>query len=677
MPHKSDTELIQHSHNTARFFVETRQLSWVLLLGTALWGIFAYYSMPQRKDPEVPIRVAAALCPWPGASAEKIEELVTRKMEEAIAQNQRVEKIKSNTRTSVVVVQVELVEGTQDVAKAFDDINLKLNAIQGDLPDGAGPIHFIKDFGDTATLMLTVSSPSVSRVEIALRARTIRAAIEKARGEFPPSAWKSRFTVLAGFPLSVSSEIPRRHMDMFGRFFEGQGMGRDTRLIEGPGFVGVDARGAGDDATIGSFGERFVRERLIASEFHPDSWTPVVIRDPGETEAKLLAVSGEKFSYRELDDITELIQRTLQTLPIVSKVERSGVLEENVLLEYSQERLASYGIRPSDLPNLLKARNITVAGGVLEGEGKSVTIDPSGEFANEREIGEVLVPANPGKQPVYMRDLVSIARGYQSPPRFLNFYTSRSEDRNRRRNRAITLAIQMRSGGQIGEFAKAVDAALDDLKKRLPEDLVIARTSDQPLQVKESVDLFMQSLYEAIVLVVLVSLIGFWEWRSALLMAFSIPITLAMTFGVMHLFGIDLQQVSIASLIIALGFLVDDPVVAGDAIKRELAGGQPGLVAAWLGPVKLATAILFATITNLVAYLPFLLLGGDTGNFLYSLPEVVGCSLVASRIVSMTFIPLLGYYLLRPKSETPVHERRQKGFAGFYYRVGIWAIQHR
>ena len=171
----------------------------------------------------------------------------------------------------------------------------------------------------------------------------------------------------------------------------------------------------------------------------------------------------------------------------------------------------------------------------------------------------------------------------------------------------------------------------------------------------------MGSLYEAVALVVLVSLIGFWEWRSALLMALSIPITLAMTFGMMLMLGIDVQQVSIASLIIALGLLVDDPVVAGDAIKRDLAAGHSRLVAAWWGPTKLAKAILFATITNIVAYLPFLMLPGDSGTFLYSLPIVIGSSLVASRVVSMTFIPLLGYYLLRPKAETPVARAPQVG----------------
>src|SRR4029434_2615338 len=130
---------------------------------------------------------------------------------------------------------------------------------------------------------------------------------------------------------------------------------------------------------------------------------------------------------------------------------------------------------------------------------------------------------------------------------------------------------------------------------------VVDTTSDQQRQVREKLDLFNRSLWEAVVLVVLVSWVGVWEWRSALLMALAIPLTLAMTFGLMQLVGLDIQQMSIASLIIALGLLVDDPVVAGDAIKRELASGQPRSIAAWLGPDRLSKAILYATITNIAA----------------------------------------------------------------------------
>src|SRR5439155_17992347 len=191
-------------------------------------------------------------------------------------------------------------------------------------------------------------------------------------------------------------------------------------------------------------------------------------------------------------------------------------------------------------------------------------------------------------------------------------------------------------------------------------------------QVKENIDLFMDALYEAIILVVLVALVGFWEWRSAVLMALSIPITLAMTFGMMFALGIELQQVSIATLIIALGLLVDDPVVAGDAIKRDLGLGHPRVVAAWLGPTKLAKAILFATVTNIVAYLPFLMLSGTTGDFLRTLPIVMTCALIASRLASMTLVSLLAYYLLRPpkRREPTIEERRSRGFTGLHHRSG-------
>src|ERR1051325_8410163 len=153
---KSDQELINGKHNTARFFVEKRQVAWVLLILTCVWGVYGYLSMPQRKDPETQVRVAVALVPWPGASAERVEQLVTKKVEEQIATNASVTKIESISRTGLAIINLELDENLKDTAKALDDIKLKLDAIR-DLPQGAGPINFVKDFGDTAALMLTVT----------------------------------------------------------------------------------------------------------------------------------------------------------------------------------------------------------------------------------------------------------------------------------------------------------------------------------------------------------------------------------------------------------------------------------------------------------------------------------------------------------------------------------------
>jgi multidrug efflux pump subunit AcrB len=670
----NDQGLIERTHNTARFFTETRHVAWVLLIGTVLWGIYGYAQMPQRKDPDIPIRQALVLCPWPGASAEKIEQLITRRLEEKVAENVKVEKIESSTRTGITAVFVTLVEGLPDTGKEFDDIKLKLDTIS-DLPDGAGPINFVKDFGDTAALMLTVAGPRVEDAEIAARARTLQSVIESTRATVPPGA-APRVTLVQSLPAAVPAEVVRRPVRLFADRATADGLFVEARVITGPGFVGVDAESAREDAALEEYLQRFIRERMKESEFHPDSWPVVVIRDPKDTSARLAAAAGDKYSYRELDDYTDLIARTLKTLPMVSKVTRTGLIQERVFLEYSQERLASYGVNVGSLNQVLSSRNITLPGGTVDVGDKSLTVNPSGEFKSEHEIGDALV-TTPNGRGVYLRDLVTVGRGYESPARLLNFYSQRGPDGGWRRAKAITLAVQMRSGQKIGDFGQAVDTKLEELRAQLPADLTLARTSDQPRQVDENIHLFMGSLYEAVALVVLVSLIGFWEWRSALLMALAIPVTLAMTFGMMYLLGIDLQQVSIASLIIALGLLVDDPVVAGDAIKRDLAGGHSRLIAAWLGPTKLAKAILFATITNIVAYLPFLFLPGDTGTFLYSLPVVIGCSLVASRLVSMTFIPLLGYYLLRPQAEPSIQERRQRGFAAGYYRVGRAAIEHR
>src|SRR4051794_17185013 len=116
MPHHhDDRSLIERTHNTARFFTETRHVAWVLLAGTMIWGIYGYFRMPQRKDPDIPVRQALALCPWPGASADRIEQLVTKRIEERVAENVRVDRIESNTRTGIAAVYVTLVDGTRDV----------------------------------------------------------------------------------------------------------------------------------------------------------------------------------------------------------------------------------------------------------------------------------------------------------------------------------------------------------------------------------------------------------------------------------------------------------------------------------------------------------------------------------------------------------------------------------
>jgi len=664
----------QRGFNLARYFVQHRQVAWALLVVSLAAGVVGYQKMPKRKDPDIPVRQAMAVCPWPGVPADRVEELLTRKIEQAAAGNSKIEKIESTTRDGIAVVLIKLDDRIADTVEQFADIGQRVTHIP-DLPAGAGPVTWVSDFGDTATLMLTVASPKVPETELRIRGLALGKAIAQERASAPAG---SRAALLFCFPANVATSVIERPMALFSAQVLQDGIAGAAAPLSAAGCTGFDLHTERNDAELRAYVDRFLRERLGNPDLHPDAWGPVIIRDPAQSSDRLSEVAGDLYSYRELDDVTHEIERVLQNVPIVAKASRSGVLDERIFVDYDQERLASSRMIPSQIGAVLAARNATLPGGTFDVADRHVVIDPNVRDSSFRKMEDQIIASGPGGTPVRLRDVANLSRGYESPPRYLNYLVSRDAQGNWQRNRAITVAVQMRSGEQVGKFGEEVNAALEKLRRKFPPDLIIARTSDQPLQVKENVSLFMVSLYEAIFLVVVVSWLGFWSWRSALLVATSIPITLAISFAAMLFLGIDIQQVSIATLIIALGLLVDMPVVAGDAIERELAEGQPREVAAWIGPTRLTRAIFFATLTNVVAYLPFLMLTGDTGRFLHSLPVVMTTTLVAAFIVSMSFIPLIAFGLCKPgKPEKPIEERRRSGFTGWYSRMVLSALNHR
>ncbi|HEV2664590.1 MAG TPA: efflux RND transporter permease subunit, partial [Blastocatellia bacterium] len=570
-------ETAPSSHNVARFFVENRHVSWVLFAAVLGWGIWAYQVMPKRKDPNIPVRQVAVITPWPGQSAERVEQLVTRKIEEKIAQNIRVSEIKSISRSGLSVVYGEVDEDAPDATKEFDDIKVKLDSLT-DLPEGAGPFQYIKEFGETAALMLTVASPPASDPQL----QSLTTEIEKA---IAPRSQSNDIVLCSA--SGVDHSFLREAADQLSDQIRSHNLGADLQLIDGKGFVGIRLSSTERAEDLSRAVRRVWEEMPQRADVHPDVWDPIVIAPDAPVKEALRKQAGPKYSYRELDDFTDRIEKAIKVAPEASRVIRVGLLEEQVEIQASQSRLAAFGVSPPALPGILQNRNTTFPAGTLSAGARDLELQQTGEFRTLDDINNIVLTQAANGTPLYLRDLAMARRSYQHPARFLSYYSWRDQNGSWRRGRAITLSTEMKKGGQIDRFGASVAARIEDIRKSLPADLVIGVTSDQQRQVREKLDLFNRSLWEAVLLVVLVSLVGFWEWRSALLMALSIPITLAMTFGFMQLLGLDIQQMSIASLIIALGLLVDDPVVAGDAIKRELAHGKSRSIAAWLGPTKL------------------------------------------------------------------------------------------
>src|SRR6266849_8965922 len=231
MAYKSDKDRIEKTHNLPRFFVAHPQVSWVLLVGVLIWGWFGYESMPQRKDPNIPVRVAVASCSWPGATAQQVEQLITRPIEDTVAQNKWIHAgtsadfgVRSISLPGYAYVYIQLVDNVDDLKRQFSDINLKLDALNGQLPQGAGPISFQSDFGDTAALMLTIASPKADHVEINIRAQAIQSAIQAVRAQRQYAAYDVPLAIVYSFPRSIAPETMLDAVQLFEQQAEQEGI---------------------------------------------------------------------------------------------------------------------------------------------------------------------------------------------------------------------------------------------------------------------------------------------------------------------------------------------------------------------------------------------------------------------------------------------------------------------
>ena len=640
----------------ARYFVERREVGWAALVAVLVWGWIAYRNLPQQEDPKIPERRALLVTRFPGADASKVEELVTKKLERKIAELESIEEVASQSRNGVSIVTLTQKEAPQaHVEQEWNKLRAKLG--ETTLPEGCQPPWLNTDFGNTITLLFAVCGPPLGDVECAARAGLVQRRLTEVRAA---TGSEGRAALFALFPEAMSSDSRESLMRRFTNWVASTRIGWDLKLARGRSFGVADFATSSDRRAIQSTVGEFEREVAgIAGELHPDFGGPFILMG-GEDPLDTLRNAGlSRYSYADLERSLERFEDEIRQVPGAGRITRIGVVPETIFLYLGTDRASGFNTTPDEVVAAIAARNAIVPGGSLRTESQNYPVQLTGEFADEHDLERAVVgvfrpalgaPGQPGSGsplPIYLQDVFEVRRGYENPISYKVDVLRRDRPAGQlRERRAVLLAVEMKSGHIIGRFNRAVEEAVGRLKQRLPEGVDIVRVSDQPTAVAGRIDRFTRCFAEAVLIVILVSLFVM-DWRSAVVVAAAIPLTVALTLGGMWVFGIPLHQISIAALIISLGMLVDDPVVACDGINRELAAGHPRETAAWLGPYRLRRPILYATVINIVAFLPLLLLPNDKGVFIAALPWVVTLALVSSRLVSMTFIPLLGYYVLR------------------------------
>lgn len=495
--------------NITQLAIDNNRTTFLLFIAIILFGITTFYSMPRAYDPGFVIRVAQVITQLPGASPERMEELVSSKIEEKVKDISELDFVNSESRTGISIVSVNIKESYTDMRPIWDDLRRKMEDVQGDLPDGVLGPTVNDEFGDVYGIVMTMT--------------------------------------------------------------------------------------------------------------------------------------GEGFTYSELEDIADDIKSSLLRLPEASKVEVFGEQEQRVFVEYDNARLAELGISPSQLTNILQSRNIVISGGAFTLGQERIALEPSGNFESLQDIGKTVIQI--GGHSLYLSDITTITSGYVDPPESMVHSSGVP---------SLAFAISMREGGNNIILGEQVNAQIDEFIATYPYGIEFDLVAFMPAEVDTKVKDFVVNLLQAIAIVSAVMLL-FLGIRTGLVVAALIPSAILFALIVMQVFHIGLDQISLAALIIALGMLVDNGIVMSENILVRMGKGESALDAALGSAAEMKLPLLVASLTTSAAFLPIYLAESSVGEFTASLFTVVTITLLCSWLISMTLIPLLCIKFLQVK-KTDGHE---------------------
>ena len=355
----------------------------------------------------------------------------------------------------------------------------------------------------------------------------------------------------------------------------------------------------------------------------------------------MYALTGDGFDNFALKNQAEMIRAELLSAKDVAKVDFFGEQKQRIYLELSNAKLSTLGISTSTLVNILQTQNAVVKGGTFESSDERIRIAVSGRYDTLDSLRNLRLRAN--NQDFRLGDVARVYRGYENPPRDTVRYNGKE---------TLLLGVSMREGGDVIALGHVLDEKIAHIQQNLPVGLSFATVTSQPKIVADSVNDFVQSLVEALVIVLGVSLISL-GLRTGIVVAITIPVVLAATFLVMHLFDIGLHKISLGALILALGLLVDDAIIAVEMMSSKMEQGMHRMKAAAFAYTSTAMPMLTGTLVTVAGFLPIATAASSTGEYTRSIFQVSAIALIISWVAAVIFVPYLGYHLLPDYSEKP------------------------
>ena len=498
---------------------ENKKLVCLVIAILLIYGAVSYFTLPAREDPEITIREATVTTRFPGMAPDRVELLITKKLEEAIRTIPQVEEIRSTSMTGVSIIHVEIMDRYFALEDIWSDLRSKVTDARGKLPEGTG--------------------------------------------------------------------------------------------------------------------------------------APQIDDDRGDVSIITLALKADGFDMGQMYDVAKHVRDTLYLVGGTKRIDLLGVQAERVFLEVSNARLAQLGISPFELISALQQQNIIRPGGNVNVGSKEIILEPTGNYQSVEDIGETLITLPNNADVIPLKDIVAIRRDFADPPERPSYFNG---------EQAIMFAISMLSGQNVLEYAPRMRNAIQRIEDTLPVGFELEIATYQADQVRTTIDGVSLNVVQTLVIVLGVVML-FLGVRTGAIVGAIVPCVMLGTLGIMSLTGMELQRMSLATLIIALGLLVDNGIVIAEDFKRRLESGMERYEAMVSGGRELALPLLTSTLTTILVFLPLMLAEHMASEYTRSISLVILISLMTSWVLALCATPLLCYTFIKvaPVPDNAAHEMRPQG----------------